>query len=266
MSRPLRVLQVIDSLARAGAEQSLATLAPRLVAEGIDLHVAYLVEREGLRREIERAGVPVVSLGSLGARAPRLVRPGDRARGRAAARRRAHDAVRGRPRRPAGRGPPRRAGGVELRQHDLRAHPGRARERQQSAAAGRPGRRRLHGPHGHPVPRRDRARGAGHEQAAARPPLEDRRHPAWPRRRRPRPAVARPHERGAPPARRGPRRPADRRRRPAGTAEGSRRAARRPARGAGAAPQRPRRRRRPRGPAPRRCSATRCGRTTWRAP
>ena len=67
MSRPLRVLQVIDSLARAGAEQSLATLAPRLVAEGIDLHVAYLVEREGLRREIERAGVPVVSLAAPGA-------------------------------------------------------------------------------------------------------------------------------------------------------------------------------------------------------
>jgi glycosyltransferase involved in cell wall biosynthesis len=57
-----RVLQVIDSLARAGAEQSLATLAPHLVAEGVDLHVAYLVERDDLRADIERAGVPVVSL------------------------------------------------------------------------------------------------------------------------------------------------------------------------------------------------------------
>ena len=34
MDRPLRVLQIIDSLARAGAEQSLANVAPHLVAEG----------------------------------------------------------------------------------------------------------------------------------------------------------------------------------------------------------------------------------------
>jgi glycosyltransferase involved in cell wall biosynthesis len=64
MTRPLRVLQAIDSLARAGAEQSLATLAPHLVADGIDLHVAYLIERDGLRGQIEEAGVPVVSLAS----------------------------------------------------------------------------------------------------------------------------------------------------------------------------------------------------------
>jgi glycosyltransferase involved in cell wall biosynthesis len=62
-----RVLQIIDSLVRAGAEQSLATLAPHLVAQGIDLHVAYLVEGNGLRAEIERAGVPVVSLAQPGA-------------------------------------------------------------------------------------------------------------------------------------------------------------------------------------------------------
>jgi glycosyltransferase involved in cell wall biosynthesis len=62
MSRPLRVLQLIDSLARAGSEQSLASLAPHLVLEGIDLHVGYLVERDGLRADIERAGVPVHSL------------------------------------------------------------------------------------------------------------------------------------------------------------------------------------------------------------
>jgi glycosyltransferase involved in cell wall biosynthesis len=67
MTERLRVLQVIDSLARAGAEQSLATLAPHLVTEGVDLHVAYLVEREGLLSELERAGVPVVSLASHGA-------------------------------------------------------------------------------------------------------------------------------------------------------------------------------------------------------
>jgi glycosyltransferase involved in cell wall biosynthesis len=62
VDQPVRVLQLIDSLARAGAEQSLATLAPHLVDEGIDLHVAYLKERDGLRPDIERAGVPVTSL------------------------------------------------------------------------------------------------------------------------------------------------------------------------------------------------------------
>jgi glycosyltransferase involved in cell wall biosynthesis len=66
MNRPRRVLQIIDSLARAGAEQSLATLAPHLVSEGVDLHVAYLVERDGLRSDIEHAGVPVMSLAQPG--------------------------------------------------------------------------------------------------------------------------------------------------------------------------------------------------------
>lgn len=65
-SRHVRVLQIIDSLGRAGAEQSLAALAPHLVAEGVDLHLAYLVERGGLRGDIERAGVPVVSLAGSG--------------------------------------------------------------------------------------------------------------------------------------------------------------------------------------------------------
>jgi glycosyltransferase involved in cell wall biosynthesis len=42
-------------------------LAPHLVGQGIDLHVAYLVEGDGLRAEIERAGVPVLSLAEPGA-------------------------------------------------------------------------------------------------------------------------------------------------------------------------------------------------------
>lgn len=67
MGGSLRVLQLIDSLARAGAEQSLAALAPHLVDEGIDLHVAHLVDRDDLRAEIEAAGVPVVSLAAPGA-------------------------------------------------------------------------------------------------------------------------------------------------------------------------------------------------------
>lgn len=62
MAKQLRVLQLIDSLARAGAEQSLATLAPHLAAEGVEVHVAYLVERDGLRPDLEQAGIPVHSL------------------------------------------------------------------------------------------------------------------------------------------------------------------------------------------------------------
>jgi glycosyltransferase involved in cell wall biosynthesis len=62
MGRPVRVLQLIDSLARAGAEQSLTTLAPHLVEQGVDLHVAYLLERDGLREDLMRHGIPTVSL------------------------------------------------------------------------------------------------------------------------------------------------------------------------------------------------------------
>ena len=62
MDRRLRVLQLIDSLAPSGAERSLAALAPHLSNEGIDVHVAYLIERGGLRVDIERAGIPVHSL------------------------------------------------------------------------------------------------------------------------------------------------------------------------------------------------------------
>ncbi len=58
----MRVLQLVDSLARAGAEQSLVSLAPHLVARGIDLHVAYLVDRDDLRDDLEQAGIPVRSL------------------------------------------------------------------------------------------------------------------------------------------------------------------------------------------------------------
>ncbi|MPZ93367.1 MAG: glycosyltransferase [Propionibacteriales bacterium] len=67
MSGPLRVLQIIDSLGvSGGAEQSVATLAPHLVKQGLDVHVAYLVERGGLRYEIESHGIPVHSLATGG--------------------------------------------------------------------------------------------------------------------------------------------------------------------------------------------------------
>ena len=52
-----RVLYVIDSLARSGAEQSLVSMAPHLLENGIDLEVAYLFERQGLLQDLEGAGV-----------------------------------------------------------------------------------------------------------------------------------------------------------------------------------------------------------------
>ena len=66
MTRQVRVLQLIDSLARGGAEQSLVTLAPHLVARGVDVKVAYLSERADLRAELEDVGVHVQSLSAAG--------------------------------------------------------------------------------------------------------------------------------------------------------------------------------------------------------
>jgi glycosyltransferase involved in cell wall biosynthesis len=74
MASQLRVLQVIDSLARAGAEQSLTALAAPLASEGIEVHVAYLVERDGLRPDLERAGIPVHSLADGSSRRSRWLR------------------------------------------------------------------------------------------------------------------------------------------------------------------------------------------------
>jgi len=63
VDRPLRVLQLIDSLDRpGGAERSLATLAPHLLEGGLELHVGYLVERDGFQTELARAGAHVRSL------------------------------------------------------------------------------------------------------------------------------------------------------------------------------------------------------------
>ena len=71
MSRPLRVLQLIDSLAPSGAERSLVSLAPHLVTEGVDVHIAYLIERGGLRADVERAGIPLYALTGGGERGRR---------------------------------------------------------------------------------------------------------------------------------------------------------------------------------------------------
>jgi glycosyltransferase involved in cell wall biosynthesis len=59
----VRVLYVIDSLDRpGGAEQALAVMAPHLVAAGVDLDVAYLIERDGFQQEIRDAGARVFPL------------------------------------------------------------------------------------------------------------------------------------------------------------------------------------------------------------
>lgn len=64
----MRVLTLIDSLAVGGAEQSLAALTPHLVARGIDAHVAYLTEREGLGPTLAAGGATLHSLAGGGGR------------------------------------------------------------------------------------------------------------------------------------------------------------------------------------------------------
>jgi glycosyltransferase involved in cell wall biosynthesis len=78
----VRVLYLIDSLALGGAERSLAALAPAYRERGVDLTVAYLHERPGVRADLEAAGATVRSLagggglaGAVG-RACRLVATG----------------------------------------------------------------------------------------------------------------------------------------------------------------------------------------------
>jgi glycosyltransferase involved in cell wall biosynthesis len=58
----VRVLYVIDSLVAGGAERSLATMAPYLISEGVELDVAYLHERPGVRLELEDAGASLFPL------------------------------------------------------------------------------------------------------------------------------------------------------------------------------------------------------------
>lgn len=64
----MRVLTIIDSLAVGGAEQSLAGLTPHLVAGGVDVHIAYLVERSGVGPDLEAAGAVLHSLAGGGGR------------------------------------------------------------------------------------------------------------------------------------------------------------------------------------------------------
>lgn len=52
-----KVLYIIDSLSSAGAEQSLVSMAPHLLSLGVDLEVAYLLERPGLLSNLQAVGV-----------------------------------------------------------------------------------------------------------------------------------------------------------------------------------------------------------------
>lgn len=65
---PIRVLYVIDSLAPGGAETSLASMAPHLASQGVDLHVCYFTEREGVHDQLRASGATLhhLAAGRLG--------------------------------------------------------------------------------------------------------------------------------------------------------------------------------------------------------
>src|SRR4051794_5792356 len=58
----LRVLYVIDSLTRGGAETSLAAMAPGLVGRGVDLQVVALKSRPGIQDAVASTGASVTEL------------------------------------------------------------------------------------------------------------------------------------------------------------------------------------------------------------
>jgi glycosyltransferase involved in cell wall biosynthesis len=64
----MHLLYVTDSLVPAGAERSLADMAPYLVEGGVRLDVAYLHDRPGLHRELEASGARLHSLSGTGGR------------------------------------------------------------------------------------------------------------------------------------------------------------------------------------------------------
>ena len=68
----MRVLSVIDSLIYGGTERSMLELTPPLLARGIDLEIAYLFERPGLREQLEATGVRLHPPGTAGGRAARI--------------------------------------------------------------------------------------------------------------------------------------------------------------------------------------------------
>ena len=70
----LRVLTVIDSLVAGGAETSLAAVTPSLVANDVNMHVAYLLDRPGLHGSLGKAGATLHSLDGGGGRRGSFIR------------------------------------------------------------------------------------------------------------------------------------------------------------------------------------------------
>jgi glycosyltransferase involved in cell wall biosynthesis len=64
----VRILYVIDDLGAAGAERSLAAMAPHYARLGIGLDVAYLRDEPGVQPELEAAGAGLLSLEGSGGR------------------------------------------------------------------------------------------------------------------------------------------------------------------------------------------------------
>ena len=58
----MRVLQVIETLGRGGAEQSLLNLLPALRDTGVEVEVAYLFGRDELAADFEEKGILLHSL------------------------------------------------------------------------------------------------------------------------------------------------------------------------------------------------------------
>jgi glycosyltransferase involved in cell wall biosynthesis len=70
----MHLLYLIDSLVPGGAERSLAALAPRYIGRGIELDVAYFLERPGLHDQLREAGARLYSLDGGGGRLGRIGR------------------------------------------------------------------------------------------------------------------------------------------------------------------------------------------------
>src|SRR5215218_6337818 len=58
----MRVLYLIDSLGPGGAERSLAAMAPAYVRRGVQLDVAFLIDRPGVHADLEAAGARLFPL------------------------------------------------------------------------------------------------------------------------------------------------------------------------------------------------------------
>jgi glycosyltransferase involved in cell wall biosynthesis len=64
----VRILYLIDSLTAAGAERSLAAMAPGYADRGLQLEVAFLHDRPGVQAELEAAGARLFCLAGPGGR------------------------------------------------------------------------------------------------------------------------------------------------------------------------------------------------------